>query len=224
MIGARIFDEVYLGSSLFQPRDVIAAWADRHPVVGDAVIKPDRLLPHLFVTDHRGVAGRVKTDIGGKTCALRGVDALEAVHARVKRGYGTLRETHDRTFVRIDARMLHEYRERRKGVVHHRVRRKLRLIGNGFSDPTACEAVGDKSGKASLVQLARPHARIEADAARAMHEDDGWQPVGSGLWYAQFARYHRGLAIFFAEQKISRAECDRLHRINLGAEDGLCPC
>src|SRR5450756_1756901 len=89
--------------------------------------------------------------------------------------------------------MLREHGERSKGVVHHRVRRKLRLIGNGISDPTACEAVGDKRGKASLVQLARPHAGIEADTARAMHEDDGWQPVGSGLWYSQLARYHRCL-------------------------------
>ena len=46
----------------------------------------------------------------------------------------------------------------------------------------------------------------------------------SGLWNAQLARYHRGLAIFFAEQEIHGAECDRRHRLNLGAEDGLCPC
>src|SRR5205814_6961978 len=86
------------------------------------------------------------------------------------------------------------------------------------------EAVGNKSREAGLVQLAHPHAKIEADATRAMYEDDGWQPVGSGLWNAQLAGYHRGLAIFFAEQEIRGAECDRRHRINLGAEDRLCPC
>ena len=70
MIGPGIFNEVYIGASFFQPRDVIAAWADRHPVVGDAVIKPDRLRAHLFVINHRDVAGRVETDIGGEARAL----------------------------------------------------------------------------------------------------------------------------------------------------------
>jgi hypothetical protein len=120
--------------------------------------------------------------------------------------------------------MLREHGKRSKGVVHHRVRRKLRLIGNGIRYPAACEAVGNKSREASLVQVAHPHTNIEADATRTMHEDDGWQPVGSGLWNAQLARYHRGLAIFFPEQEIRGAECDRRHRTNLGAEDGLCPC
>jgi len=54
-----------------------------------------------------------------------------------------------------------------------------------------------------------------------MHEDDGWEPVGSGLRYAKLARDRRGLAIFFAEQEISSTECDCLHRMNLGAGDGL---
>jgi hypothetical protein len=40
MMGAGIFNDLYIGANFFQPRDVIAAWADRHPVVGDAVIKP----------------------------------------------------------------------------------------------------------------------------------------------------------------------------------------
>jgi hypothetical protein len=201
MIGARIFNNVYIGASFFQSRDVIAAWADRHPVVGDAVIKPDRLLTHLFVINHRGIAGRVETDIGGKARALRRVGAPEAIHARIKRGYGAVRETHNRNLVRIDARVLREHSERSKGVVHLRVGRKLRRIGNGVRNPTPCEAVGDKRGEARLVQLARPHAVIEADAARAMHEDDGWQPVGSGLQYAELARDRHGLAIFFSEQK-----------------------
>src|SRR5437868_4487454 len=28
-------NDVYIGANFFQPRDVIAAWADRHPVVGN---------------------------------------------------------------------------------------------------------------------------------------------------------------------------------------------
>lgn len=40
MMGAWIFNDVYIGANFFQPCDVIAAWVDRHPVVGDAVIKP----------------------------------------------------------------------------------------------------------------------------------------------------------------------------------------
>src|SRR6201998_4480048 len=84
MIGTGIFDEVYIGTGFFQPCDIIAAWADRHPVVGDAVIKPDRLRADLFVIDQRDVAGRVETDIGGEVCSLRGVGALETLHASVK--------------------------------------------------------------------------------------------------------------------------------------------
>ena len=84
--------------------------------------------------------------------------------------------------------MLREHSERSKGVVHLRVGRKLRRIGNGIRNPTPCETVGDERGEARLVQLACPHAGIETDATRAMHEDDGWQPVGSGLRYAQLAR------------------------------------
>jgi len=77
------------------------------------------------------------------------------------------------------------------------------LIENSIRSPTACEAVGDKSGEARLFQLGRPHAEIEADAARAMHEDDDWAPVGSGLRYAKLACDRHGLAIFFSEQEIS---------------------
>ena len=151
MIGPGIFNEVYIGASFFQPRNVIAAWADRQPIVGDAVIKPDRLLAHLFVINHRGVAGRVETDIGGKARALRRVGALETIHARIEGGYGADRKTHDRNLVRINARMLREHSECSKGVVHLRVRRKLRRIGHGIRNPTTCEAVDNKSGKPCLV-------------------------------------------------------------------------
>jgi hypothetical protein len=74
-------------------------------------------------------------------------------------------------------------------------------IGEGVRDPTPCEAVGDKRGEARLIQLARLHAVIETDAARAMHDDDGWQPLGSGLRYAKLARDRHGLAIFFSSKK-----------------------
>src|SRR5882724_186177 len=83
MISAGIFDEADISASLFQPCDVVAAWANRHPVVGKAVIKPDRPRANLFVIDQRDIAGRVEADIGGEACAIRGIGALEAVHAGV---------------------------------------------------------------------------------------------------------------------------------------------
>src|SRR5205814_2622086 len=62
--GTGIFNEVYIGTSLFQPCDVIAAWADRHPVVGNAVVKPDRLGAHLLVREPLNVEVCISTDVG----------------------------------------------------------------------------------------------------------------------------------------------------------------
>jgi len=49
--GTGIFNEVDIGASSLQPCDVIAARADRHPVVSNAVIKADRLRTDPFIID-----------------------------------------------------------------------------------------------------------------------------------------------------------------------------
>jgi hypothetical protein len=79
---------------------------------------------------------------------------------------------------------------------------KQGLIGTRALEAARREAVDGEGRQPNAVEFLRPAIDVSADAARAVHQNDGWQAIGSQARNSQrTCNCDRG-AILFAGQEI----------------------
>ena len=65
------------------------------------------------------------------------------------------------------------------GIENHIQAPKQGLIGTRALEAARREAVNGEGRQPNAVEFLRPAIDISADAARAVHQNDGWQAIGS---------------------------------------------
>src|SRR4029450_7091857 len=117
----------------------------------------------------------------------------------------------------IDAWMRGEHPQGSVGIENHIQTSKQCLIGTRALQATGREAVDGESRQSNAVEFLRPAIDISAYAARAVHENDGWQAIGPQPRNPQrTSNCDRG-AILSAGQEILIGQGQRRDRVKLGS-------
>ena len=95
-----------------------------------------------------------------------------------------------------------EHRQGAIGIENHIQTSEQCLIGTRALKAASREAVDGERGHSDAVELLRPAIDISADAARAVHQDDGWQAIGTQPRNPQRTRDRDQGAILSAGQEI----------------------
>jgi hypothetical protein len=200
-----------------QALDIGSAGRNRNIIVRGAVKETDRLLAYIRIIDVRGETRRVERQIGSKRRTFRAMHALEAIEACVKSRLSSARESHKNDLRGIDAWMRGEHPQGSVGIENHIQTSKQCLIGTRALQATGREAVDGESRQSNAVEFLRPAIDVSADAARAVHQNDGWQAIGPEPWNPQRTSNRDRGAILSAGQEILIGQGQRRDRVKLGS-------
>ena len=208
------FDQLSVAAGSAQPLEIGPAGADRHVIIGEAVVLPDRHRADIGVAHEGGGARRVKRNVRGKFRA-RVPHGLEARHGGIERRLAAARKSNHGDAGRVDARVIRQHIEGVIGIKDHIEAAEQGLVGRGADDPAAGEAVEDVGRHPHLVEIFRPHFRARPDTAGAVQQHHGGKLAGRAARQPQFTGDGGRLAILVAGQKLLIAQGERLDRTQL---------